>query len=46
MSDEAAKAQTATDDGQETVFGKMLKGKIPAKFIYEDDLVSFWSILF
>lgn len=40
MSDEAAKAQTATDDGQETVFGKMLKGKIPCKFIYEDDLVS------
>ncbi|XP_046917611.2 histidine triad nucleotide binding protein 1 [Dermatophagoides farinae] len=38
MSDEQSKAQSATDDGQETIFGKMLNGKIPAKFIYEDDM--------
>ncbi len=39
MSDEEAKAQTAgqTAAGEETIFGKMLKGTIPCKFIYEDD---------
>ncbi|KAJ6225692.1 hypothetical protein RDWZM_004237 [Blomia tropicalis] len=35
-SDEAAKAQTA-DPTKETIFGMMLSGKIPAKFIYEDE---------
>ena len=38
MSDEEAKAQTAGQTaGEETIFGKMLKGTIPCKFIYEDD---------
>lgn len=37
-SDEVAKAQTASAGG-ETIFGKMLKGQIPCKFIYEDDKV-------
>lgn len=41
-SDEQLKAQQASDDGGETIFGKMLNGKIPAKFIYEDDLVGFF----
>ena len=36
MSDEEAKAQTA-GPAEETIFGKMLKGTIPCKFIYEDD---------
>ena len=36
MSDEASKAQTAGPE-EVTIFGRMLKGEIPAKFIYEDD---------
>lgn len=36
MSDEQAKAQTASPQ-EETIFGKMLSGKIPCKFIYEDE---------
>lgn len=38
MSDEAAKAQTAGPE-KETIFGKILKGELPTKFIYEDDKV-------
>ncbi|KAH9418798.1 hypothetical protein DERP_004124 [Dermatophagoides pteronyssinus] len=38
MSDEQSKAQQSTDDGKETIFGMMLAGKIPVKFIYEDDM--------
>lgn len=40
-SDEVAKAQTATPGG-DTIFGKMLTGEIPCKFIYEDDKVWWW----
>ena len=36
MSDEASKAQTAGPE-EVTIFGRMLSGEIPAKFIYEDD---------
>lgn len=39
MADEVAKAQTAQDQG-DTIFGKILRKEIPAKFIYEDDQVS------
>lgn len=38
MSDEVAKAQTATPGG-DTIFGKIASGVIPCKFIYEDDKV-------
>lgn len=38
MSDEKAKAQTAGPE-EETIFGKIVKGIIPTKFLYEDDLV-------
>lgn len=37
MSDEEAKAQTATPQEEATIFGRMLKGEIPCKFIYEDE---------
>ncbi len=36
MSDEVTKAQSAVDSG-DTIFGKMLRGDIPVKFIHEDD---------
>ena len=35
---EVAKAQTATKGG-DTIFGKILRGEIPTKFIYEDEQV-------
>jgi histidine triad (HIT) family protein len=38
MADEVAKAQTAAPTG-DTIFGKILRGEIPAKFIHQDDLV-------
>lgn len=38
MADEAEKAKTATPGG-DTIFGKILRGEIPSKFIYEDDKV-------
>lgn len=38
MSSEQEKAQTATPSG-DTIFGKILRGEIPTKFIYEDDQV-------
>jgi histidine triad (HIT) family protein len=37
MSDEVEKAQHAHAQG-DTIFGKIVRGEIPAKFIYEDDL--------
>lgn len=40
MADEVKKAQTALPQEQDTVFGKILRGEIPAKFIYEDEQVS------
>ncbi|KAM4590938.1 adenosine 5'-monophosphoramidase HINT1 [Odontesthes bonariensis] len=36
MADETAKAQTAKPGG-DTIFGKIIRKEIPAKFIYEDD---------
>ena len=39
MADEVQKAQTAAPS-EDTIFGKILRGEIPCKFIYEDDLVS------
>ena len=38
MASEVEKAQTAAPGG-DTIFGKILRGEIPAKFIYEDDQV-------
>ena len=35
---EVAKAQTAQPGG-DTIFGKIIRGEIPTKFIYEDDQV-------
>jgi len=37
MADEVQKAQTAAPS-EDTIFGKILRGEIPCKFIYEDDL--------
>lgn len=37
MTDEVQKAQTAAPS-EDTIFGKILRGEIPCKFIYEDDL--------
>ncbi|KAK2921686.1 histidine triad nucleotide-binding protein 1 [Channa argus] len=37
MADETAKAQAARPGG-DTIFGKIVRKEIPAKFIYEDDL--------
>ena len=39
MSDEQAKAQTAAHGG-DTIFGKIIRGEIPCKKIYEDEQVS------
>ena len=39
MSDEQAKAQTAAPGG-DTIFGKIIRGEIPCKKIYEDEQVS------
>lgn len=36
MANEEQKAQLATPGG-DTIFGKILRGEIPTKFIYEDD---------
>lgn len=38
MSDEKEKAQTAQPGG-DTIFGKIIRGEIPCKKIYEDDQV-------
>lgn len=40
MSDEVAKAQTASGEEGDTIFGKIIRKEIPASFIYEDDQVS------
>jgi len=36
MADEVSKAQQASPSG-DSIFGKILRGEIPAKFIYEDE---------
>jgi len=41
MAGEVEAAQTAKAGGEETIFGKILKGEIPCKFIYEDDKVGY-----
>jgi len=38
MSSEVEKAQTAPPGG-DTIFGKIIRGEIPTKFIHEDDQV-------
>ena len=38
MADEVSAAQTATKSS-DTIFGKILRGELPTKFIYEDDKV-------
>lgn len=48
MADEAEKAKVATPGG-DTIFGKIVRGEIPTKFLYEDDKVNKstdWNILF
>ena len=40
---EVAKAQMAQAGG-DTIFGKILRGEIPTKFIYEDDQVSCFAL--
>lgn len=40
MSDEVEKAKAAAPTG-DTIFGKILSGAIPCKFIYEDEHVRF-----
>jgi len=37
MADEVAKAQVASPNGGDTIFGKILRKEIPCDFIYEDD---------
>lgn len=37
MSDEVKRAQEATAENGDTIFGKILKKEIPCKFIYEDE---------
>ena len=39
MAGEVEKAR-ATEAGGDTIFGKILRGEIPCKFIYEDDQVN------
>ena len=39
MASEVEKAQGSTGGEGDTIFGKMLKGEIPCKFIYEDEQV-------
>lgn len=39
MASETEKAQTAQPEG-DTIFGKIVRGEIPTKFIYEDEQVN------
>ena len=39
MASEVEKAQAATGKDSDTIFGKILRGEIPCKFIYEDEQV-------
>jgi len=38
-SDEVQKAQTAKPEGGDTIFGKIIRGEIPSKVIYQDEHV-------
>ena len=42
MSNEVEKAQTARPT-EDTIFGKIIRKEIPAKFLFEDDLVGFFG---
>lgn len=42
---EVAKAQTSSP-GEDTIFGKILRREIPTKFIYEDDQVISFELVF
>lgn len=44
MATEVEKAQSATADGGDTIFGKILRKEIPCKFIYEDNQVKYVHI--
>ena len=39
MADEVQKAQEAKSGGDDTIFGKILRGEIPCDFIYKDEKV-------
>jgi histidine triad (HIT) family protein len=41
MASETEKAQTAKPGG-DTIFGKIIRGEIPTKFIYEDEQVDLY----
>jgi len=41
MASETEKAQTAKPGG-DTIFGKIVRGEIPTKFIYEDEQVDLY----
>lgn len=41
MGDEVKKAQEASPNDEDTIFGKILRKEIPTNFIYEDDQVRF-----
>ena len=42
MASETEKAQTAKPGG-DTIFGKIIRGEIPTKFIYEDEQVDLYT---
>ena len=42
MASETEKAQTAKPGG-DTIFGKIIRGEIPTKFIYEDEQVDLYD---
>jgi hypothetical protein len=44
MSSEVEAAQKAVP-GQDTIFGKMLRGEIPCKFIHEDEQVRHFPLM-
>ena len=37
MATEVERAQAASPDNEDTIFGKIVRKEIPTKFIYEDD---------
>ena len=44
MADEQAKAQDATPGG-DTIFGKIIRGEIPCKKIFEDEKVRLSNLM-
>ena len=45
MASEVEKAQAASGKDSDTIFGKILRGEIPCKFIYEDEQVEIIIII-